>query len=182
MRSRHRCQWSQREWQCNCNGEEYTMEITGHHLPQGKNTVCVPTSGSSIASGAWRCAWACAQAQALGWGFEHRWGRASKPFGIYPNPSSGVLQVQWNADRDGIATVKIMDMVGRVLKQENWRPKGIQSAPAPAQSFRRRKLYLTISSDQKTDIAKFRIQRWREAYRQNGQNRTSTMFLFLLQP
>ena len=85
---------------------------------------------------------------------------ASKPFGIYPNPSSGVLQVQWNADRDGIATVKIMDMVGRVLKQEKLTSrKGFNQHQLLLNHYQEGNYILTISSDQKTDIAKFRIQR-----------------------
>jgi len=85
---------------------------------------------------------------------------ANKGFGVYPNPSAGVLHVQWNAEMDGIATIKIMDMVGRVLKQEvtNSR-KGFNEHELMLNRYQTGNYILTITTNQKTELAKFRIER-----------------------
>ena len=60
---------------------------------------------------------------------------------------------------DGTATIKIMDMVGRVLKQEvaNSR-KGFNQHELLLNRYQRGNYILTIATNQKTELAKFRIE------------------------
>jgi len=128
---------------------------------KGKNTICVPVSEvpSHLAHG--DVLGACTSGARLAvQDLNTDLNMTTKGFGVYPNPASGVLQVQWNAENDGMATIRIMDMVGRVLKQEKLvSRKGYNQRQLLLNNYEDGNYILIVNSGHKTETAKFRIQR-----------------------
>ena len=82
-----------------------------------------------------------------------------KPFAVYPNPAAGKLQVQWNAAEAGMTTVKVVDVLGRILIQQKLKEiKGTNTQLLLLNNLHSGNYILIMNSEGNIKTAKFRVQ------------------------
>ncbi len=83
----------------------------------------------------------------------------TESFTIYPNPATARLQLQWKADENAIASIKVLDILGRILIQQNFaETKGINSRLLLVDKLKNGNYIFIINAGNKIKTARFRVQ------------------------
>lgn len=86
---------------------------------------------------------------------------SSKEVSIYPNPVQDYLYLEFNFEQSGIAELKIVDLTGKLVKQEQYTlDSGIQSRQFEVNDLPAGFYLLTIKSNNKSYISKITVNRF----------------------